>query len=263
MGVLNVTPDSFSDGGEHLDPAQAITRGLRLAEEGADIIDVGGESTRPGASAVPAELEQARVVPVIRALAAQGLRLSIDTRNASTMAAALDAGAVIVNDISALTHDPLALGVVGARGCPLVLMHMRGEPDTMERLALYDDVVAEVRRELGARVEAAERAGIRRENIVLDPGISFAKRWEQNTTLLRGIPRLVELGFPILIGVSRKLFVRALPGGAEPKVRFAGSLAAGLFAVMQGALILRVHDVAQTVQALRTWTVLDGIAEVP
>lgn len=263
MGVLNVTPDSFSDGGEHLDPEQAIAAGLRLVAEGADVIDVGGESTRPGASAVAAEVEQARILPVIRALAGHGLRVSVDTRNASTMAAALDAGAAVVNDISGLTHDARARAVVAERGCPVVLMHMRGEPDTMEGLVGYGDVVSDVRRELATRVDAAERAGVRRENIVLDPGISFAKRWEQNTALLRGIPRLVELGFPIMVGVSRKLFVRSLPGGDRPKERFAGSLAAGLFAVAQGASILRVHDVAGTVQALRTWTVLDGTAEMP
>ena len=263
MGVLNVTPDSFSDGGEHLDPRQAVAAGLRLAEEGADIIDVGGESTRPGASAIAADLEQARILPVISALAGHGLLVSVDTRNASTMAAALDAGATVVNDISGLTHDPRACAVVAERGCPVVLMHMRGEPDTMEALVEYDDVVSDVRRELAARVDAAERADVRRENIVLDPGISFAKRWEQNTTLLRGIPRLAELGFPIMVGVSRKLFVRALPGGNRPKDRFAGSLAAGLFAVAQGASILRCHDVAGTVQALRAWTVLDGTAEMP
>jgi len=263
MGVLNVTPDSFSDGGEHLDPRQAVAAGLRLAEEGADIIDVGGESTRPGASAVGADLEQARILPVISALAGHGLLVSVDTRNASTMAAALDAGATVVNDISGLAHDPRACAVVAERGCPVVMMHMRGEPDTMEALVVYDDVVSDVRHELAARVDAAERAGVRRENIVLDPGISFAKRWEQNTTLLRGIPRLAELGFPIMVGVSRKLFVRSLPRGDRPKDRFAGSLAAGLFAVAQGASILRVHDVAGTVQALRAWTVLDGTAEMP
>jgi len=224
---------------------------------------VGGESTRPGASGVPAEVEQVRILPVIRALAGHGLRVSVDTRKASTMAASLDAGAAIVNDISGLTHDPRALAVVAERGCPVVLMHMRGEPDTMEGLVVYDDLVSDVRRELAARVDAAERAGVRRESIVLDPGISFAKRWEQNTTLLRGIPRLAELGFPILVGVSRKLFVRSLQGGDRPKDRFAGSLAAGLFAVAQGASILRVHDVAATVQALRAWTVLDGTAEMP
>jgi len=263
MGVLNVTPDSFSDGGEHLDPRQAVAAGLRLAEEGADIIDVGGESTRPGASAVGAEVEQARILPVIRALAGHGLLVSVDTRNASTMAAALDVGATVVNDISGLTHHPRARAVVAERGCPVVLMHMRGEPETMEALVVYDDVVSDVRRELAARVDAAERAGVRRENIVLDPGISFAKRWEQNTTLLRGIPCLAELGFPIMVGVSRKLFVRSLPRGDRPKDRFAGSLAAGLFAVAQGASILRVHDVAATVQALRVWTVLDGTADMP
>jgi len=263
MGVLNVTPDSFSDGGEHLDPGEAVAAGLRLAEKGADIIDVGGESTRPGALAVPAEVEQARVLPVIRALARHGLLVSVDTRNASTMAAALDAGAAVVNDVSGLSHDPRARAVVAERGCPVVLMHMRGEPGTMERLVVYDDVVSDVRRELAARVNAAEQAGVRRESIVLDPGISFAKRWEQNTTLLRGIPRLAELGFPILVGVSRKLFVRSLPGGDRPQDRFPGSLAAGLFAVAQGASILRVHDVAWTVQALRLWTVLEGTVEMP
>jgi dihydropteroate synthase len=263
MGVLNVTPDSFSDGDEHPDPSQAIAAGLRLAEEGADIIDVGGESTRPGASAISPELEQARILPVIRALASHGPRISVDTRNAATMAAALNAGAAIVNDVSALTHDPRSLALVSERGCPVVLMHMRGAPDTMESFAKYDDVVGEVRRELAARVDAAERAGISRACIALDPGISFAKRWEQNTTLLRGIPRLAELGFPIVVGVSRKLFIRALPGGEQPKDRFPGSLAAGLFALTQGASILRVHDVAATVQALRTWAVLDGTAEMP
>ena len=238
MGVLNVTPDSFSDGGEHLDPSRAIAAGLLMANEGADIIDIGGESARPGAAAITAELEQARVLPVIRALAEAGLRLSIDTRNAATMAAALDAGATIVNDISALTHDPNALALVAERACPVVLMHMRGEPGTMEHLTQYDDVVSDVRRELAARVATAEQAGISRASIALDPGISFAKRWEQNTTLLRGIPRLAELGFPILIGVSRKLFVRALPAGDRPQDRLPGSLAAGLFALTRGASIL-------------------------
>jgi dihydropteroate synthase len=263
IGVLNVTPDSFSDAGEHLDPAQAIAAGLRLVEEGADIIDVGGESTRPGASAISPELEQVRILPVIRALAGQGLRISVDTRNAATMAAALDAGAAIVNDVSALTHDPRSLALVSERGCPVALMHMRGEPDTMESFAKYDDVVGEVRRELAARIDAAERAGIARACIALDPGISFAKRWEQNTTLLRGIPQLAELGFPIVVGVSRKLFIRSLPGGEQPKDRFPGSLAAGLFALTRGTSILRVHDVAATVQALRTWSVLDGTAPMP
>ncbi len=256
MAILNVTPDSFSDGGETLDPDRAIAAGLRLAAEGADIIDVGGELVRPGASAIPSTLEQARILPVIRVLAAHGLRLSVDTRNADTMEAALDAGAAIINDVSALTHDARSAAVVAERGCPVVLMHMRGDPASMEGLAVYDDVVLDVRRELSARLAEAERAGIPRKRIVLDPGISFAKRWEQNTALLCGIPSLCELGCPILVGVSRKLFVRNLPAATQPRDRLPASLAAGLFAVARGASFLRVHDVAATVQALRVWTAL-------
>ncbi|HEX5325332.1 MAG TPA: dihydropteroate synthase, partial [Acetobacteraceae bacterium] len=234
MAILNVTPDSFSDGGDHADPERAIAAGLRLSAEGADIVDIGGESVRPGALAIPPAVEQARVLPVVRALAAQGVLVSIDSRNADTMAAALDAGAAIVNDVSGLSHDPGARTLVAERACAVVLMHMRGDPTTMEGLARYDDVVLEVRRELATRVEEAEQAGIRRDRIVLDPGISFAKRWEQNITLLRGLPRLAELGLPLLIGVSRKLFVRGIAGTA-PAERLAGSIAAGLFAVMRGA----------------------------
>lgn len=256
MGILNVTPDSFSDGGETLAPDRAVAAGLQLAAEGADIVDIGGESTRPGAAPVAADEEQRRILPVIAALSAAGLRLSVDTRNAATMAAALNAGAAIVNDVSALTHDPHALKVVAERGCPVVLMHMRGTPETMQSHATYDDIVVDVRRELAARIAAAAAGGIRHENIMLDPGISFAKRWEQNATLLRGLPLLRELGCPILVGVSRKLFVRGLPDAAEPRSRLPASLAAGLFAIARGAAILRVHDVAATLQALSVWTAL-------
>ena len=189
MGILNATPDSFSDGGRHPDPARAIARGRAMLAEGADVIDVGGESTRPSAAPVPAEAEQARVLPVMRALAAEGAVVSIDTRNAATMAAALDAGARIVNDVSALAHDPAAAALVAARGCPVVLMHMRGNPITMPHLTNYRDPVFDVTHELAARVaaaEAAEAAGVARAAMALDPGIGFAKGTTAISTSCRG-----------------------------------------------------------------------------
>lgn len=256
MGILNVTPDSFSDGGLHGDAGAAIEAGLAMAADGADIIDVGGESTRPGAHPVPLDLEQARVVPVIRALADAGLVVSVDTRNAATMAAALDAGARIVNDVSGLTHDPSARPLVAHRGCSAVLMHMRGTPDTMNSLARYDDVVREVARELSARVVLALAAGIARDAIAIDPGIGFAKTAEQNITLLRGLDAFTAMGFPVLVGVSRKSFIGRLAGEADAARRLPGSLAAGLFALSRGALILRVHDVRETVQAIAIWRAL-------
>ncbi len=256
MGVLNVTPDSFSDGGTHLDPQRAIAAGLAMAAAGADIVDVDGESTRPGAPLTPPDAEQARVVPVIRALAEAGVRVSIDTRNAATMAAALDAGAAIVNDISALTHDPAAAGLVAARGCPVVLMHMRGEPATMNVRAVYADIAREVADELFARIAAAEQAGIARAAIAIDPGIGFAKLAPHSLELLRRLPELAALGRPILVGVSRKSFIGRVAEEPDPLRRLPGSLAAALFAVARGAHILRVHDVAETIQALRLWGAL-------
>lgn len=253
MGILNVTPDSFSDGRHRICSLNAIAAGQAMAEDGADIVDVGGESTRPGAAAVPPDVEQQRVVPVIRALARQGLCVSVDTRNASTMLAALAAGARIVNDVSALAHDPLAAGVVAEHDCPVVLMHMRGTPATMNIHADYKDVVAEVRTELLLRAQAAGRAGIRPEQIAIDPGIGFAKRSEHSQAVLRGIPELANLGFPVLVGVSRKSFIGAISQEPEASRRLGGSLAAGLFAVLRGASILRVHDVRETVQAFRVW----------
>jgi dihydropteroate synthase len=253
MGILNVTPDSFSDGGQRIDQRDAIAAGLAMAADGADIIDVGGESTRPGAAAVAPEVEQDRVIPVIRTLAAEGLCVSADTRNAATMRAALAAGARIINDVSALVHDPLAAGLVAAHGCPVVLMHMRGTPATMVDQAVYQDVAAEVTAELSMRVEAAVQAGIRPDQIVLDPGIGFAKRVKHSQAMLRGLPSLVALGFPILVGVSRKSVIGAVAEEPDPTRRLGGSLAAGLFAILRGASILRVHDVRETVQALRVW----------
>jgi len=256
MGILNVTPDSFSDGGRYFDPRAAIAAGLAMAADGADIIDVGGESTRPGAPPVTPDLEQARLLPVIEGLARQGIRVSADTRHADTMRAALAAGASIVNDVSGLTHDPLSLGVVAAHGCPVVLMHMRGTPATMQAEATYQDVVAEVRAELAARIEAALQAGIKAEHIVIDPGIGFAKRSAHSQALLRGLPDLVSLGYPVLVGLSRKGFIGDLSGEPRADRRLAGSLAAGLFAVLRGASILRVHDVRETLQTLRVWRTL-------
>ena len=256
MGILNVTPDSFSDGGTHLDPQRAIAAGLAMAEAGADVVDVGGESTRPGGQPIDPSDERARVIPVIHALALAGVTVSVDSRNAAVMAAALDAGARIVNDVSALAHDPAAAPLIAVRGCPVVLMHMRGVPATMQQLASYSDVVAEVAAELAARVEAAVLAGIRREQIVIDPGIGFAKQARHNVELLQRLSELARLGFPILVGVSRKAFIGRLSGVGEPRDRLAGSLAAGLFAVARGAAFLRVHNVWETVQALHVWHAL-------
>ncbi|MBW4089496.1 MAG: dihydropteroate synthase [Proteobacteria bacterium] len=257
MGILNVTPDSFSDGGAHADPAGSIAAGLAMAAAGADIVDIGGESTRPGAPAIDPAEEIRRAVPVVRALAQAGVRVSIDTRNAATMAAALDAGAAIVNDVSALAHDPAAAPLVAARRVPIVLMHMRGTPATMATRATYADIAAEVAAELAARVAAAEAAGIARTAICLDPGIGFAKHAEHSIALLRRLPELAALGYPILVGVSRKGFIGRISGVAAPADRLAGSLAAGLFALARGATLLRVHDVRTTVEAVRVWHALD------
>jgi dihydropteroate synthase len=256
MGILNVTPDSFSDGGHRADARAAIAAGLAMAADGADIVDIGGESTRPGAAPVPPDVEQDRVLPVIRTLAADGLCLSVDTRNASTMRAALAAGARIVNDVSALAHDKLSAGVVAEHACPVVLMHMRGTPATMNEHAVYEDAAAEVRTELSLRIEAAIQAGIQLEQIAIDPGIGFAKRPAHSRMVLRGLPDLVSLGYPVLVGLSRKSFIGAFTEESEPGQRLPGSLAAGLFAVQNGASILRVHDVRETVQALRVWRAL-------
>jgi dihydropteroate synthase len=258
MGVLNVTPDSFSDGGDFLDPAAAIAAGLAMAAAGADIIDVGGESTRPRSQPTSPDVEQSRILPVIRGLAAAGLLISVDTRHALTMAAALDAGAAIVNDISALSHDPEAAPLVAARGCPVVLMHMRGDPTDMYAQAHYGDVVVDVRRELVERIASAERAGVASGQIAIDPGIGFAKRPGHSLELLRRLPELALLGYPILVGVSRKSFMAAVTEETDPRLRLPGSLAAGLFALLRGAAILRVHDVPETMQALRVWQALSS-----
>jgi dihydropteroate synthase len=253
MGILNVTPDSFSNHDSNVEAEIAVKAGRAMAEQGADIIDVGGESTRPGAEPVPPEVERSRILPVIGALASAGLCVSVDTRNASTMSAALLAGARIINDVSALTHDPESAQIVAAHRCPVVLMHMRGVFATMYAQANYSDVAAEVRTELAALAAVAVSAGVAPEQIAVDPGIGFAKRAEHSIAALRGLPDLVGLGYPVLVGVSRKSFIGAVTEEPEPERRLGGSLAAGLFALSQGAAILRVHDVRETVQAVRMW----------
>jgi dihydropteroate synthase len=255
MGVLNVTPDSFSDGGR-VEPEAAIAAGLAMWADGADIVDVGGESTRPGALPTGVEIEVGRIIPVIAALAAAGVRISVDTRHAATMAAALDAGAAIVNDISGLRHDMASASLVASRRCPVILMHMRGTPATMMGLASYNDIAAEVAAELTTRIQAAGNAGIRREAIAIDPGFGFAKHPLDSLALLRNLARLTQLGLPIVAGVSRKGFIGAASGEEQPTSRFPGSIAAGLFALSQGASVLRVHDVKATVQAVRVWHTL-------
>jgi dihydropteroate synthase len=252
MGILNASPDSFANGGT----AAGVDAGLAMIDQGADWLDIGGESTRPGAGIVSPAEEQARVLPLIQRLAARGVPLSVDTRNASTMQAALDAGATIVNDITGLAHDPDSAGVIARAGCRVVLMHMRGTPQTMTQLTDYSDVAADVVRELSDRVAAAERAGIARDNIIVDPGIGFAKTAAQNLELLRRLDEFWAFGLPILVGVSRKSFIGMYGQQPDPQRRAPGSIAAGLFALARGAAILRVHDVAETVQAVRVWTAL-------
>jgi dihydropteroate synthase len=230
-----------------------------MAAAGADIIDVGGESTRPDSQPTPPTEEQRRILPVIRGLAAAGARVSVDTRHASTMAVALDAGAAIVNDIYALAFDADAAPLVASRDCPVVLAHMRGTPADMYALADYDDVTADVMRELGQRIEAATSAGIARDRIIIDPGIGFAKTAEQSAELLRRLPELRSLGRPILVGVSRKSFLGVITGEPDPRRRLPASLAASLFAVSRGAAILRVHNVVETIQAIKAWEGLKSV----
>lgn len=251
MGILNVTPDSFSDGGRYAGPARAVARALKMEAEGAAIIDVGGESTRPGALPVTAEVEMARALPVLSELR-RVLRvpISIDTRNAATARAALDEGAVIINDVGGLRYDPQMMKVAAVSGAAVVIMHMRGTPETMMRHARYRDVVGEVCAFLRDQAAAAIRAGIRRSRIIIDPGIGFAKTARHNLELIRGLPRLCALGYPVLVGASRKGFVRRISGSGESDMLF-GSAAMNALAVAAGASIVRAHDAAATVAAMR------------
>jgi len=253
MGVVNVTPDSFYDGGRHAASATAIAHGRQLAAEGADLIDIGGESTRPGADAVSPAEELARVEPVLSALRGVAL-LSIDTRKAAVMDRALTAGAAIVNDVSALTFDPASLATAATRACPIVLMHALGDPKTMQDAPRYDDVVLDVYDYLAARIAACERQGIPRARLVIDPGIGFGKTLEHTLDLLRHMTLFHGLGCALLVGVSRKSLIGRIAGAASPEERLPGSLALALWLVGQGIQILRVHDVAATRQALIVWS---------
>jgi dihydropteroate synthase len=247
MGILNVTPDSFFDGGAHADPVSA---GMRLVKEGASIVDVGGESTRPGAEPVAPDEEQRRILPVIEALSRKNVLVSVDTRNASTMRAAIAAGAKIVNDVSGLTHDPKALAVVADSTASVILMHMRGTPPDMLSHTQYGNVVEDVAAWLEQRAAACEQAGIARERLAIDPGIGFAKTHAQSIELLQRIDRFVALGLPVVIGASRKGFLKSLGGGDTPADRREASVKVAVDAAGKGAHILRVHDVSETARAL-------------
>lgn len=251
MGIVNVTPDSFSDGGKFFDAAAAAAHGERLAEEGADVVDVGGESTRPGAQPVPAEEEIRRVVPVIQRLRSKiKIPISIDTVKSEVARAALDAGADIVNDVSALRADGAMAALVAREAVPVVLMHMQGTPQTMQQNPAYADVVSEVGGFLKERADYAVRCGVGAENTLIDPGIGFGKNLDHNLALLRGLPALADLGLPLLVGASRKAFIgRLLDLGSEERLE--GSLAAAVAAALAGANMIRVHDVKEAVRALR------------
>ena len=256
MGIVNTTPDSFSDGGRYLAADAAIQHARRLLDDGADILDIGGESTRPGSAAVAQAEELGRVLPVLEALRDCGRPLSVDTRHAGVMRGVLDAGADMINDVAGF-RAPGALEAVAGGTAGLCVMHMLGEPSTMQQAPVYRDVVAEVAAFLQDRVSALLACGVARERIVLDPGIGFGKNLEHNLSLLRGLPGLAGLGFPLLLGVSRKSMVGQITGRGVGE-RMAGSVAAALASVHRGAAIVRVHDVAETKDALAVWQAIEG-----
>ncbi len=251
MGVVNVTPDSFSDGGRFFNSKSALSHAMELAQEGADIIDVGGESSRPGALPVSVNEELDRVMPVLEALKGLEIPISVDTRRPEVMQAALRAGASMINDIDALQAAGALEAVAGSQ-CAVCLMHKKGEPATMQRDPHYDEVVGEVRDFLEDRVQMAEKAGIKRERIVIDPGFGFGKALEHNLALLKRLPELANLGLPVLVGWSRKSSIGKITGRG-PGERLAGSLAMALLSMLGGATILRVHDVRETLDVVRIW----------
>jgi len=252
MGVVNVTPDSFSDGGKCYDTADAIAHGMRLLEEGAHILDIGGESTRPGADKVSIEEEIQRVVPVVNALKEQGASIiSIDTRNAKTMHESINSGANFINDISGLLGDPNSVSVVADSDLPVCIMHMQGAPKTMQNLPHYDCVLDEVMAFFEARLEFCRKHGVAQNRVILDPGIGFGKTLEHNLTLIKNLKEFHHFGCPLLLGVSRKSFIGAVSGEGDPKQRVAGSLAAALYGLDAGVQIFRVHDVKETRQAFQ------------
>ncbi|MGC9670320.1 dihydropteroate synthase [Planosporangium sp. 12N6] len=263
MGILNVTPDSFSDGGRYADLDAAVAHAGRMRAEGADLVDIGGESTRPGADRISAEAELARVLPVIRELAAAGVPMSIDTTRASVAAAALDAGVSVVNDVSGGLADPDMARVVADAGCPWILMHWRGHSRRMGELAVYDDVVKEVCAELSERVDAAVAAGVTRDRLILDPGLGFAKTGEHNWRLSAHLDAVIGLGLPVLFASSRKSYLGRLLSGPDGTARpvderGAASVASALLAVAAGAWGVRVHDVRDTVDAIRVWQAMEA-----
>lgn len=256
LGIVNVTPDSFSDGGVHFDRAAAIESALQMESDGAAMVDVGGESTRPGSEAVSVEEELDRVLPVIEGIRKRSaVRISIDTRKAAVAEAALDAGANVINDVSALRHDPRMPGLAAARGVPVILMHMRGEPRTMQQNIRYDEVVADVKRELTEWRDHAVEEGIAVERLLIDPGIGFGKTFEQNLDLLARCGELAAIG-PVVVGASRKAFIGHLTGREAGPLRMPGSLAAVAAAVRGGAVAVRVHDVRETVDFLGVLTAI-------
>jgi dihydropteroate synthase len=254
MGILNVTPDSFSDGGEWFAFDQAVAHARELVAEGADILDIGGESTRPGAGPVAVDEEMRRVIPVVAALRDAGAQISVDTMKLTVAEAAVDAGATYVNDVTAFRHEPALAGFVAERGCDCCLMHMLGEPRTMQENPVYDDVVDDVRAFLEERARFAVSAGVREERIMVDPGIGFGKTLEHNLELLRRLDEIVAIGFPVVVGTSRKSFLGRLTGREDPHERVAATLATSVLALERGARVFRVHDVAPTRDALAVAT---------
>lgn len=255
MGILNVTPDSFSDGGQHNEKEQAVAHALKMMDEGASIIDIGGESTRPGASPVSVEEEIHRVVPVVEALSAYDVVLSIDTSEPEVIKAAVAAGAHIWNDVRALQR-PKALETAAELAIPVIIMHMRGEPTTMNNLDQYEDVTLDVIKELKQRIDDALNAGVLAENIVIDPGFGFAKNAQQNLKLLNELYKLNEMGYPILSALSRKRFIGEALGGADAQNRAVGSVTAHIMSIQQGACMVRAHDVKATSDAIKIWNAM-------
>ncbi|MFV2053415.1 dihydropteroate synthase [Aliiroseovarius sp. YM-037] len=257
MGILNVTPDSFSDGGQFNAPDAALARALDLAQKGADIVDIGGESTRPGADFVPVDEECARTIPVIAAVrSGSGVPISIDTRKAQVGRAALEAGANVVNDVSALTFEPELAEVTAQANAPVCLMHAQGDPTTMQQNPIYDDVLLDVYDFLSDRIDAAVAKGVARDQIIVDPGIGFGKTLAHNLALLRGISLFHGLGCPILLGVSRKKFIGTIANVPSAEDRAPGSIATALAALSQGVQLIRTHDVSETQQAVALWQAL-------
>ena len=260
MGIVNVTPDSFSDGGKFVSPEHAIAHGLRLIEEGADILDIGGESTRPNSEILSSQEEIRRVIPVIEGLKAKAKEISIDTRNAETLAVAIKAGATFINDVSALRHDPRMMEIAAASELPVCLMHMKGTPQDMQKNPFYEDVIEEVTEFFEERIAACLKGGIKKQNIILDVGIGFGKTVNHNLEVLKNLPKFKAMGFPMLLGVSRKSFISTISKQEPADQRLPGSLAGALWGLEHGVDILRVHDVKETIQAVSVYQAISSLS---